>query len=44
MRLTQTEDVFALQAAMDKIMIDGTTDVLKSIKVAQLSLKHRKNK
>ena len=44
MRLTQTNDVFALQAAMDKIVIGGNCDVLKSIKVAQLSLKHRNNK
>lgn len=29
---------------MDKILIEGDCDVLKSIKVAQLSLKHRKDK
>ena len=29
---------------MDKINIEGMTDVIKSIKVGQLSLKHRQNK
>jgi 26S proteasome regulatory subunit N10 len=44
MKVTQTNDVDALMSALNRIDIGGECDVLKSIKVAQLSLKHRMNK
>ena len=52
--ITQTNDVSELISVMDKINIskfirrtkflDGHSDVIKTIKVAQLSLKNRQNK
>jgi 26S proteasome regulatory subunit N10 len=39
-----TEDIGKLLACLSKIKIGGKSDLLSSIQVAQLSLKHRKNK
>ena len=44
MRLTQTNDGDELSNAINNIQINGDADLLTSIKIAQLSLKHRKNK
>ena len=44
MRLTQTNDVDELANSINNINICGDADLLTAIKIAQLSLKHRKNK
>jgi len=44
MRITQTNEVGDLINVINNIQINGESDVLTAIKVAQLSLKHRKNK
>ena len=44
MRLTQTNDYGELMNAMSNIKISGDADILTSVKIAQLSLKHRQNK
>ena len=44
MRLTQTNNIGDLINAINSCQINGDGDVLTAIKVAQLSLKHRKNK
>jgi len=44
MRLTQTNDGDELANAINNIQINGNADLLTGIKIAQLSLKHRKNK
>jgi hypothetical protein len=44
MRITQTNDGDELANAINNIQINGNADLLTSIKIAQLSLKHRKNK
>ena len=44
MRLTQTSDVDELANAINNVSINGDADLLTAIKIAQLSLKHRKNK
>ena len=44
MRLTQTNDSDELANAINNITINGDAHMLTAIKIAQLSLKHRKNK
>ena len=44
MRITQTNEVGDLINVINNIQIWGEADVLTAVKVAQLSLKHRKNK
>jgi len=42
--LTQTNDVGRLLATIQKMPIHGFIDIARTIKIAQLSLKHRQNK
>jgi 26S proteasome regulatory subunit N10 len=44
MRITQTNDSDELANAINNITINGDAHMLTAIKIAQLSLKHRKNK
>ncbi len=43
-KITQTNDIEDIQNAIHSININGDADIFTSIKVAQLSLKHRQNK
>jgi len=44
MRLTQTNDDGEVMDAIHRIQINGFSQFFSAVKVAQLSLKHRKNK
>ena len=44
LHLTQTNEIGDLINCIGNIQINGSSDVLKAVKIAQLSLKHRQNK
>jgi len=44
MLLSPTEDIAKILAAFSKLAIGGISDLCCSIQIAQLALKHRKNK
>lgn len=44
LHLTQTNEIGDLINCIGNIEINGSSDVLKAVKIAQLSLKHRQNK
>ena len=44
MRITQTNEIGDLINAINNIQINGHSNLLTAIKIAQLSLKHRQNK